>query len=93
VARSERGSEVKKKRIPLKPMSPSEVRTFDQICSLQRDNLNCRTGWILLNGANSVVITKQKPGEASTGSVEFTHAEFTRLAQWYLTPQKRVQRS
>lgn len=82
-----------KKTIPLKPMSPSEVRTFEQICSLKRDNISVRTGWILLNGANEVVLVKQKNGERATGEVSFTRKEFTRLAQWYLTPQKREKRS
>lgn len=84
---------MKKKRIPLKPMSPSEVKTYDQLCSLQRDNINVRTGWMILNGPNEVVLSNQMPGGERTGKVSFTRAEFTRFASWYLAPQKRVQRS
>lgn len=81
---------MKKKQIPLRPMSPHEARTLNQLCSLQRDNLNVRSGWVLLNSTGTVVLRNQKAGEQPTGGVEFTRAEFERIAKWYLTPQKRV---
>lgn len=76
-----------------KMRAPADCRTVDQQCELVRDNISTPQSWILLDGADGVTITNQRPGESSTGSVKLSRAEFLKFAQWYTKPQRIVKRS
>lgn len=77
------------KQKELKPLSPQAARTEKQICSLRRDNLSARGGWLMI-GENSVTIAQQKPGETAAGMATLSRRDFERLVAWYYRPQKRI---
>lgn len=70
-----------------KTLRPRDARTFAQQLRLQRDSKDVPAGWILVD-CDRVCLRNQIEGEGSTGRVEFTHAEFCRLIDWYNRPQK-----
>lgn len=60
-------------------MKPKEIKTFDDICKLKRDNVSYDDAWIILNGVNELVITNQKRGEPSTGTVKLSKRQFQKF--------------
>ena len=72
-----------------KTLSPRQARTWDQLCSLRRDNSSWGDWWILTDGLN-VAIYQQKPGETSTQEISIPIGTFNRLIDWYQRPQKTV---
>jgi hypothetical protein len=77
------------KRKELKPLSPQAARTNQQICSLRRDNLSARGGWIMID-ENTVSIAQQTPGESAVAIAKLSRRDFERLVAWYYRPQKRT---
>ena len=74
-------------------LTPIEARTFKQICSLPRDNLDTSGHWIQLD-VGEVTIAKQKGGEAAKVMLTVPRAQFDRMVRWYMTgslrrPKKR----
>ena len=65
-----------------KKLSPREAKTFKQICSLKRDNIDSKTSWILID-VGVVYIHNQENGEISTGKVVLTRQEFNKFVDWY----------
>jgi hypothetical protein len=72
----------------LKPMTPHEARTIDEICSLRRDNISTPHGWILIDG-DRVSLAQQQAGHEAEGTITLPRAEFKRMIDWYLRPQER----
>lgn len=77
----------RKKAAPQKMLSPHEARRTRDAIRLQRDNVDTRHGWILLDGG-SVVIAQQQDGQPATAMVTLPRREFARLARWYFRPQR-----
>lgn len=67
-----------------KRLKPIEARTFKQICSLPRDNLDYKNFWFMVD-EGQVTLTAQKIGEAPTSQISIPRAVFDRMARWYLT--------
>lgn len=70
-----------------KRLSPKNARTFDQVCSLNRDNTEAGDYWILTDG-DCVTLTQQAVGESPVGSVSIPRELFIRFINWYQRPQK-----
>jgi hypothetical protein len=68
-------------------MKPQEAKTFEQICKLQTDNVQTADSWLQLD-EGVIVIQNQRKGEAATGRVELTRAEFDKFIAWYQRDQK-----
>lgn len=67
-----------------KPRTPSQARTFNQICDLESDG--CATGdfWLSL-GAREVVIHEQAVGEESKQKIKIPRHVFEKFIRWYQT--------
>lgn len=76
-----------KKKQKHRYLSPAQARTHDDQCKLNRDNINGRRGWILLDGA-SVSIAEQTVGESAKAIVSLSRSDFEKLVRWYFKPQK-----
>lgn len=76
-----------KKNAKARYVSPAQARTHDDQCKLNRDNINARHGWILLDGPR-VSIAQQTTGEAAKAIISLTRTDFEKLARWYFKPQK-----
>lgn len=66
-------------------MTPREAKTFDDICSLPRDNVSTDEHWIIINGENDVCISTQRNGEPRTESVHLPRETFEAFIDWYNT--------
>lgn len=76
-----------------KKLSPRKARTFNQICSLNRDNLSSKHGWIVVDDEGSVTIAEQANGCEAKGIVRLPRREFNRLVDWYNKEQELRPRS
>lgn len=65
-------------------LKPIDARTVNQLCSLQRDNLDFKGFWILTDG-NEITICQQKTGETPKATISIPKAVFDRMARWYVT--------
>lgn len=72
----------------LKPMSPHQARTLNEICSLKSDNYGGAEGWIMIDGPD-VILKQQRSGEQPDGGVKFSRGAFKRMIDWYLREQQR----
>lgn len=70
----------------MKKISPRQAKTIKVMCSLESDNKNVASGWILLDQGR-VILKNQRHGESPTGGVEFTRQQFNALIDWYNRPQ------
>lgn len=68
-------------------LSAADARTHEQVCRLQRDNWATRDYWLLADGG-TVTLCQQRNGEASTAKITVPRAQFNRLVQAYLKPQR-----
>ena len=68
-------------------MSPFRANHIDKVCRLNRDNINTKHGWILVDG-DRVSIARQTTGARASAIVSLPRAEFARLARWFFTEQK-----
>jgi hypothetical protein len=73
-----------------KMRAPFEVRTFDHVCQLERDNIETRKSWMSIQPDGSVSIYNQMNGKQATGNVSLTRAEFIKFAEFYVKPQRIV---
>lgn len=73
-------------KIAKKTLSPQKAKTTKTLCSLNRDNFDVPSGWILID-EDRVYIRNQESGNPSTGKVEFSKKDFNRIVKWYTTPQ------
>jgi len=64
--------------------TPMEAKTFNDICSLKRDNLTAGGYWIILNELG-ITICKQNPGEEPTQEITIPRKSFNRMVKWYTT--------
>lgn len=85
-----------KKRKAVKPkvakrMRPRDARSLNQICSMPRDNMECRGFWMMLNGDGtcSVTITAQRVGESPTQQINIPRRVFDLFVDWYMKPVVR----
>lgn len=67
-----------------KKLKPIEARTFKQICSLPRDNIDAKGFWMMLD-VGKVTIAQQKAGEPAKVMLTMPRAQFERMARWYMT--------
>lgn len=65
-------------------LKPIEARTFKDICSLPRDNLDSKGFWILVD-EGEITITKQNFGESLIAQITVPKAQFDRMVRWYFT--------
>lgn len=70
-----------------KTLAPYQCRSTNDLCQLQRDNLNFKRCWLLVNEGH-VTIAEQVIGQNSTTMVRISKRAFESMARWYLTPQK-----
>jgi hypothetical protein len=75
-----------------KMRSPSEVRSLNQVCELERDNFSTRKSWMSVNPDGSVSIYNQMSGKSATGNISLARTELLKLAHWYTKPQRIVKR-
>jgi hypothetical protein len=71
----------------VKKLAPMNARTFDQVCSLNRDNTESGDFWMLAGG-DEVTISKQREGEACEQSITIDRRDFLKLVSWYMRDQK-----
>ena len=64
-------------------MKPIEARTFNQICSLKRDNMSTKDFWLQLD-VGIVTLAKQRNGEPCEASMRISRKQFDRIVQWYV---------
>lgn len=72
-------------------MRPYNCKTFEDVCSLRRDNKDAGGFWIMTDG-NVVTICQQKFGERSTATVNVPRKDFNRLVAWYMSEQERFKK-
>ena len=65
-----------------KKMTHRKLRTNKQLCAMPRDNLDAGDFWILC-GEDYVVLTAQKLGNPSTGSITIPKRLFNRMVDFY----------
>ena len=75
----------------MKKLAPMNARTFEQVCSLNRDNTESGDFW-LMAGPDEITITKQRMGEAVEQSITVDRSDFLKLVRWYMRDQKIKQR-
>jgi len=63
-------------------LTPATVRTVQEVCKLERDNLDFPTWWAMLD-LPFIIVCQQKAGEGATGEVMMPRKEFERLIRWY----------
>jgi hypothetical protein len=63
-------------------MRPRDARTGNQICELERDNIECKTHWFMIS-AKEVRIVAQKTGESATAKIVIPRRFFNRMVDWY----------
>ena len=68
-------------------LSPRGAKTFNQLCSLRRDNWSWGDWWIMSDGG-TVSITQQKVGESPSQEISVPMSAFNRLIDWYNRPQE-----
>ncbi len=80
-----------KKCRKLKPLSPSEARSIDELCSMRSDNFGTGTHWILTDSLK-VTIAAQVPGNNATQMMSVDRQTFNKLIHWYVRKQARYSR-
>jgi hypothetical protein len=74
----------------LAPIAAIDCRTDDEICSVHRDNLSTKHGWVMVNAADgTVTFAEQVAGEGSTGMVTLPRGEVKRMIAFLTKPQAR----
>ena len=71
-------------------MTPKQAKTFNQVCSLPRDNFSTRDFWLLLDGGSHVVLCEQRNGQPPKGNLRISKGQFDRLIHWYTTGRIRA---
>lgn len=75
------------KKAKAKYMSPFRANSEKKVCTLNRDNISIKNGWILVDGYD-VSIGQQAEGEGGAIIVRLSRVEFAKLARWFFTEQK-----
>jgi hypothetical protein len=67
---------------PKRKLAPRKARTFEQLCSLPRDNVGAPGWWMLVN-EDTVTITAQEWGQPVTSNVAIPREYFDAFVDWY----------
>lgn len=71
----------------MRKYSPRTAKTFDQLCSLRRDNASYGGYWILAE-ADDVTIAKQTLGEAAESVITIDKKTFNQMIAFYQRPTR-----
>lgn len=67
-----------------KKLAPKDAKTFNQICSLERDTIDCGDFWTIID-ETEITFAEQKLGEPSRQMLSMPRHIFLRFVNWYLT--------
>lgn len=75
-------------------MTPREAKTFEQICELDRDNVDTDEHWMILDsGGDEITLAAQQLGKPSSAKISMPRATFEAFIDWYNTGTFRKPRA
>lgn len=77
---------------PKKTLTPRTARTFEQICTLKRDNVSTVDYWMMVCDGGKVVICAQRDGQAVQTMLRLPRHTFEKFIDWYNTGEWPIKR-